>query len=176
MKLGIWIRIRASQCRIIPLAIIFANFRLYGFFLVAVLFFTNIALSLIILKKNFIIKTIWTAIAAIVTPACFVSVHTIEIYKTSLAKTPEERFRDFYLWNSANYVIWSLVATASLNALSAHGIIAFKELDLEILTFEFLTNALGITISLPIMGVGSMFWVALCTIVTIGVSIELLRK
>ena len=174
MKIGI--RISASLCRIIPLAIVFANFRLYGFFLVTALFFTNFALALIILKKNFIIKTIWTSIAAIVAPACFVSVHTIEIYKTSLAKTPGERFRDFYIANSICFIFLSLVATASLNVLSAYDIIAFKELNLEILTFETLTNALGITISVPIMGVGSMFWVAFCTFVTICVIIDMLRK
>ena len=163
-------------CRIIPLAIIFANFRLYGFFLVTVLFFANFALALIILTKNFIVKTIWTSIAAIVAPACFVSVHTIEIYKTSLAKTPEERFRDYYQWNSVSFIVWSLVATVSLNVLSAYDIIAFKKLDLEILTFEFFTNAVGITISAPIMGLGSFLWIAICTFVTILVVIDLLRS
>ena len=156
-------------CRIAPLAIIFTNFRLYGFSLVAAMFFTNFLLALLILRKNFIVKTIWTSIAAIVAPACFVSVHTIDIYKRSLAKTPGERFRDFYVANGIAFIFWSLVATATLNVLSVYQFISFEELDLKILTF-------GTSLSQPIMGAGSMFWIALSTLVTMCLIIDNLRS
>ena len=149
-----------TKYRIITLAFVFAHFRHYGISFVAALFFSNLGLALLILSKNGRVKTIWTSIAAIVAPACFVSVETIEIYKMSLASGPEERFVKFYICNVVNFVLWGVVATVSLNCLSAYDVIPFKEVNLAIATF-------GYPMQLPIMGLGSFFWVIFAMILTI---------
>ena len=52
-----------------------------------------------------------------------------------------------------------MVATVSLNCLSADDVIPFQEVNLAIATF-------GHPMPLPIMGWGSFFWVILAVIVT----------
>ena len=136
--------------RIITLAFVFAHFRLSGISFVAALFISNCALALLKLPKNGRAKTIWTSIAAIIAPACFVSVDTIDIYRKSLASTPEERFMKFSVANAINFSIWCLVATVGLNCLSAYNVIPFQEVNLAIATF-------GHPMPLPIMVWGSIF-------------------
>ena len=145
--------------RIITLAFIFAHFRLSGISLVIALLLSNWALALLILPKNGRVKTLWTSIAAIIAPACFVSADTIDIYKNSLAASPEDRFMRFYICNVGNFILWSLVATVSLNVLSAYNVMPFQEVNLAIATF-------GHPMTLNIMGWGSFFWVVFAMVLT----------
>ena len=141
------------------IAFIFAHFRLWGFAFVTVLLLSNYVLARLILPKNGRVKTIWTSIAAVIAPACFVSADTIDIYENSLASTPEKRFIKFYNSNVANFIFWTVVATVSLNCLSAYDVIPFQEVTLAIATF-------GNPMPLPIMGWGSFSWVTLAVILT----------
>ena len=145
--------------RIITLAFIFAHFRHFGIALLTALLLTNWALSFFVLPKNSKVKTIWTAIAAIIAPACFVSSDTIDIYRTSLAFTSEQRIMRFYISNVVNFFVWCLLATVGLNVLSAYDVIPFQEVNLAIATF-------GHPMLLPIMGWGSFSWVTLAVILT----------
>ena len=154
--------------RIVSLAFIFAHFRLSGLALVIALLLSNLALALLILPKNGRVKTLWTFIAAVVAPACFVSADTIEIYELSSAAQPEDRFQKFYICNVWNFFIWCLVAAISLNCLSAYEVIPFQEVNLVIATF-------GHPIQLPIMGWGSIFWVVLAMLLSIGETIVEMR-
>ena len=60
------------------------------------------ALALLILPKNGRVKTLWTSIAAVVAPACFVSADAIEIYELSSAAKPEDRFQNKELVKGVN--------------------------------------------------------------------------
>lgn len=154
--------------RLITYAIIFAHYRLYGLILVGALLIVNFVLACILLPKNFPIKTFWTSIAAIVAPACYVSVHTIEIYEISLASSPGKRFRRFYTWNSVAFILLTAVVAVSLNVLSANGIISFWEVPLGIATF-------GHPMTIPVMGWGSITWIVLSLCATIFVLCDNLR-
>ena len=154
--------------RLITYAIILAHYRAYGLILVGALLIANFVLAFFLLPKNFIIKTFWTSIAAIAAPACFVSVHTIEIYEISLASSPGKRFKKFYTWNSVTFILLTVVVTVSLNVLSSYGIISFWEVPLAIATF-------GHPMAIPVMGWGSIFFIVLSVCVEVCVTICVLR-
>ena len=71
-----------------------------------------------------------------------------------------EQFSEGLKHKIFNFVLWGVVATVSLNCLSAYDVIPFKEVNLAIATF-------GYPMQLPIMGLGSFFWVIFAMILTI---------
>jgi hypothetical protein len=138
-------------------SLIFAYYHHYAVALVLILLFSNLSLAFIILRHNFIVKTIWTSVASILAPVCFVSVHAVEMYNVQVVGTAERRFRRYYFWNALAFVIIVMLTMLTFNLLSAYEVIEFRKLNLPILTF-------GYPMTVDVMGWGTFTWIGMALI------------
>jgi hypothetical protein len=138
-------------------SLIFAYYHYYAVALVLFLLFSNLFLAFMILRHNFIVKTIWTSVASILAPVCFVSVHTVEMYNVQVVGTAKQRFRRYYIWNALAFVTIVMLTMLTFNLLSAFKVIEFRKLNLPILTF-------GYQMTVDVMGWGTFTWIGMALI------------
>jgi hypothetical protein len=129
--------------------LVFVHYKWYGAIVVIVLLVANVIVAGTIFKHNFFVKTLWTAVASLLAPTCFVSDHAMVKYHD-----PKSKVNHFYVSNIITFVIIISWCTTTFNILSAVEVIECTKLDLFLITF-------GIAPQGKIMAVGSILWICL---------------
>lgn len=138
--------------RTVVFALFFAYYDFYGLIPALLLLIINVPMAATILWDNFFVKTIWTSVAAVLVPVCFVSKHAVEKYKCA-----EQTFLKFYFWNTIVFILVIFVTTVAFNLLSFFQVIKMYQLELSVLTF-------GHPMPRDMMGWGTLTWIGLSLI------------
>ena len=104
--------------RVAVLGILGAYLQARVLVLIAFLVLTNLFLAARILKTD-MAKNVWTSVASVLVPVCFVSRDTITVYKQNphVGHSPGGRFYTYYLWNCRVFFVFTLLAMGALHAL-----------------------------------------------------------